>query len=195
VGTGKRLPWDEVTGTSTGDVLATRRARIGEWGLTEALQHRQGGEMPRGSGIPMLRWRTGGRQWRWSVHRGNVSVGQIAKRTAGGGAHRGRGRKHRSNGDLADLGLLHRRRLDEKEQRRGGALRAFLEATVCQVEKMGGVGTVAHRFKGGGDVEQGGGTGLLHAARRWGRVPCRPVVGGRLATARLWCSRVAHGRC
>jgi hypothetical protein len=122
VGTGKRLPWDEVTGTSTGDVLATRRARIGEWGLTEALQHRQGGEMPRGSGIPMLRWRTGGRQWRWSVHRGNVSVGQIAKRTAGGGAHRGRGRKHRSNGDLSDLGLLHRRRLDEKEQRRGGGI-------------------------------------------------------------------------
>jgi hypothetical protein len=41
---------------------------------------------------------------------------------------------------------------------------------VCQVEKTGGVGTVAHHFKGGGDVEQGGGTGLLHAARRWGRV-------------------------
>jgi hypothetical protein len=61
VGTGRWLLWDEVTRTSTGEVLVTRRARIGEWGLTEALWRRRGGERLRGDGIPTQRWRNGGR--------------------------------------------------------------------------------------------------------------------------------------
>jgi hypothetical protein len=37
---GKWLPWGEVTGKSTGEVRDTRRARVGESGLTEALRRR-----------------------------------------------------------------------------------------------------------------------------------------------------------
>jgi hypothetical protein len=39
----------------------------------------------------------------------------------------------------------------------------------------------------------GGGPGLCHAARRWGRVPTQPAGGGRPATARPWHSRAARG--
>jgi hypothetical protein len=34
----KWLPWGEVTGKSTGEVRDTRRARVGESGLTEVLR-------------------------------------------------------------------------------------------------------------------------------------------------------------
>jgi hypothetical protein len=85
----------------------------------------------------------------------------------------------------------------EGAEAKGGVLCAVLKATMCQGEKKGGVGMMADHFIGGGGVEQSGGgagSGMHHAARRWGSVPARPTGGGRPVTARQRLSRAAPNR-
>jgi hypothetical protein len=58
-------------------------------------------------------------------------------------------------------------------------------------DEKGALGRRPALLKGGQCCEAGGGLGLRHFARRWGRVPARPAGSGRCRGRRWW---AAHGR-